>query len=98
VERKTKTAVETGTTTLTRADVRAAIQAGKLTEEEERYVRMRFGINEPPETALQRRGTAFPQTRAYVSEMEAQVLARLAPTTPTDNPVKDRIIARLRRM
>jgi len=97
VERKTRTAVETKVTTLTRADVRAAIQMGRLNEEEERYVRMRFGISEPPEAALERRGTAFPQTRAFVAEMEARILERLAPVS-TDNPVKDRIIARLRRM
>jgi hypothetical protein len=82
--------------TLTVADVRASIGLGRLSEEEERYVRMRFGISEPRTAQLARRGAEFPETRARLALMEASLVADRLPTT--GNPVKDRIIDRLRKL
>jgi len=50
VDKKIKTTEKT----LTIADVRAAIHAGQLSEEEERYVRMKFGISEPMDAVVPR--------------------------------------------
>jgi RNA polymerase primary sigma factor len=98
VDRKTqtRTEVETKAVTLTRKDVRSAIAKGILSEEEERYVRMRFGIAEPGTTVLAFRGQDHAETRAALSRLEAETLAHVRATT-TGNPVKDRIVARLRR-
>lgn len=94
MDRKTKTEATTKTLTLTRADVRTAIAQGTLTEEEERYVRMRFGISEPRTSALTRRGVDFPETHAYLNRLEASMV--LGGSPDSSNPVKDRIVARLR--
>jgi hypothetical protein len=95
MDRKTKTTTTTKTLTLTRADVRTSIAQGALTEEEERYVRMRFGISEPVTATLTRRGVGFPETRAWLNQLEANLV--LGSPADADNPVKDRIVARLRR-
>jgi len=95
MDRKTKTQTTTRTLTLTRADVRKAIAAGALTEEEERYVRMRFGISEPLTATLARRGVEFPEARAALNQIEADLVLGNSPAP--GNPVKDRIVARLRR-
>ena len=96
MDRKTKTATGIKVGVLTRADVRAAIQLGRLSEEEERYVRMRFGISEPHEAEVARRRTEVAQTRAQVALIEADALARHVP--PSGNPLKDRIVEKLRRL
>jgi len=96
VDPKTKTETGTDLLTLTKADVREAIRCGELNEAEERYVRMRFGISESPEAALPRRGAAFPETRAKLALMEANMVADLVPST--SNPVKERIVQRLREL
>jgi DNA-directed RNA polymerase sigma subunit (sigma70/sigma32) len=98
VDPKTRTETTTQVKTLTRADVRQAIQAGRLTEEQERYVRVRFGLSEPREAPLARRGTAFPATRAAIALLEAEILAQQAPAPSASNPVKDRIVARLKQI
>lgn len=92
MDRKSKT--ETVTVTVTKADVRRAIQQGRLTEEEERYVRIRFGISEPPSAPLPRRGQAFEETRARLALIEAELLGDRLP--PVRDPLKERIIKRLR--
>jgi hypothetical protein len=92
---KTQTMTTTKTLTLTRADVRTSIAKGALTEEEERYVRMRFGISEPATALLTRRGVDFPETRAYLNQLEAGLV--LGGSSDSGNPVKDRIVSSLRR-
>lgn len=92
MDRKTET--RTRTVTLTKADVRRAIRQGQLTEEEERYVRIRFGLSEPPSAPLPRRGQAFEETRAKIALMEAALLGDNVP--PARDPLKARIIKRLR--
>jgi hypothetical protein len=97
MDRKTKptTTTTTQTVTLTRADVRTSIAQGLLSEEEERYVRMRFGISEPLTAAVTRRGVDFPETKAWLNQLEASLVLNTA--ADAGNPVKDRIVARLRR-
>ncbi|NOZ02275.1 MAG: hypothetical protein GXP54_10360 [Deltaproteobacteria bacterium] len=96
MDRKTKIETTAKSIVLTKADVRNAIRNGELTDEEERYTRMRFGISEPPEAPLPRRGTRFPETRAKLAFIEASMAADLVPTA--SNPVKERIIERLREL
>ncbi len=87
--------IKTTEKTLTIADVRAAIHAGLLSDEEERYVRMKFGISEPMDAVLPRRGTEFPETRAQIALIEAALVAdRIA---ITGDPIKDKIIDSLRK-
>lgn len=92
MDRKSET--RTKTVTVTKADIRRAIREGCLTEEEERYVRIRFGISEPPSAPLPRRGLAFAETRARLALMEAEMLGDRLP--PVRDPLKARIIKRLR--
>ncbi len=94
MDRKTRTETRTKTVTVTKADVRRAIREGRLTEEEERYVRIRFGLSEPPAAPLPRRGQAFEETRAKIALMEAEILGDALP--PVRDPLKERIIKRLR--
>ena len=95
VNEKPKEEVKTTVATLTKADVRHAILAGSMTEEEERYVRIRFGISESGNAPLTMRGNQFAQTRARLAMIEASMLGN-RPSTPL-NPVKDKIIEKLRR-
>lgn len=95
MKEKSKEEVKTTVATLTKADVRHAIQAGSMTEEEERYVRIRFGISEPVDAPLTMRGHEFAETRARLAMIEASMLAG-RPSAPR-NPVKDKIIEKLRR-
>jgi len=92
VDRKSKTRTRTNVVTVTKSDVRRAIREGRLTEEEERYVRIRFGISEPASAALPRRGLGFPETRARLALIEAEMLG--IPVSP--DPVKERIVRRLK--
>ncbi len=91
-----KTQVTAAVETLTVADVRTAIRQDLLSEEEERYVRMKFGISEPLTASLPRRGVQFPETRARIAMIEASLVADRLPSGTTGNPIKDRIIDRLR--
>ena len=93
---KPKDEVKTTVATLTKADVRHAILAGSMTEEEERYVRIRFGISEPEDAPLAMRGNQFAETQARLAMIEASMLASRRPSTPR-NAVKDKIIEKLRR-
>ncbi len=94
MDRKTKTETCTKTLTVTKADIRRAIQEGRLTEEEERYVRIRFGLSEPPSAPLPWRGQAHDETRAKIALMEAALVGDRLP--PPQDPLKAKIIRRLR--
>jgi hypothetical protein len=94
LDENTRKEVKTTVVTLTRADVKKAIRTGSLTDEEERYVRARFGISEPRTAAVPRRGTAFAETRARLALMEAGLVADRLPETA--GTLKDRIISRLK--
>ena len=94
VDQKTKREVKTGVVTLTRADLRRTIRSGALTDEEERYVRVLFGISEPASTVLERRGGQFADTRARLALIEGLAVAEVMPRT--SNPLKSRIIQRLK--
>lgn len=81
------------TDTITKADVRNAINAGVLTAEEERYIRLRYGISEGPTAAIVRRGQDNVATRATLAMIEASMVPeRLSQVNET---VKSRIISRL---
>lgn len=96
VDTKNRGSVKTKVGTITRADVRNAIHSGKLSEEEERYVRLRFGISENLESPIVRPCAAFPEARAKIALIEADILDHqgLQPT----NPLKERIIEHLKKL
>lgn len=93
----TRTAVETKTLIERRAG------AGPLTRDEELVVRMRRGLGEPGDFALEQRGVEHDETRARLAMMEAALLAEMHGTGPlteagdveVDESVKNRILARL---
>jgi len=93
----TRTAVQTKTLTERRAG------AEPLTRDEELVVRMRRGLGEPGDFALEQRGTGHEETRARLAMMEAALLAEMHNTGPlaesgdveVDESVKSRILARL---
>jgi len=95
VDRKTET--RSRVVVLTRRDVRETIAQGHLTEEEERYVRLRFGMSEPATASLSFRGTDIPDIRASIQRLEAECCIRLGLLAPREPTVRDRILARLRR-
>lgn len=92
----TKTRTDVKTSVVTRADVRTSIGMGRLTEEEERIVRMRHGISEGPSAKLTRRGQEFDETRVRLALIEAEAVNQLM--SDRNSTVKDRIIARLKNM
>ncbi len=92
--KKQTVAVGVKTDTITRADVRNAINAGVLTIEEERYIRLRYGISEGPTATIVRRGQDNPTTRATLAMIEASMVPEQL--TQVNQAVKSRIINRLR--
>jgi len=92
-----KTDPRTRVVTLTRRDVRNTIAQGHLTEEEERYVRLRFGLSEPETAPLFFRAGNLPDVRAAVQRLEGECCLRLGLLAPREPTMKDRILARLRR-
>lgn len=92
-----KTDPKTRVVTLTRRDVRNTIAQGHLTVEEERYVRMRFGLSEPATAPLVFSATDLPDLRVRVQHLEAECCLRLGILAPREATMKDRILARLRR-
>lgn len=95
MDRKTET--RSRVVVLTRRDVRETIAQGHLTEEEERYVRLRFGMSEPATAPLVFRGAEVPSLQAAVQRLEAECCIRLGLLAPREPTMKDRILARLRR-
>ena len=73
---KQKTSVGTSVGTITRSDVRDAIKAGVLTQEEERYIRLRYGISEGPTAKI---------VRSIAPEMPRLFFVRKAVVPSTDN-------------
>lgn len=88
---------QTKVLTITREDVEKVLEMGTFTEEEERYMRIRLGIGGAPSVGLPRRGQNFAETRAKLALMEASLIGSLPQQRqPSINPVKERIIERLK--
>mgnify|MGYP000861533776 CR=1 FL=1 len=91
---KRKTSTEIKVDVITRTDVRRMINTTELTQEEERFVRMRYGISEGPTAPIVRRGQDNAETRAKLAMIEASMIPdELA---QVNESVKNRIISRLR--
>lgn len=91
---KRKTATQIEVEVITRADVRRTINTTDLTQEEERFIRMRYGISEGPASPIVRRGQDNAETRAKLALIEASMIPdELA---QVNESVKNRIISRLR--
>ena len=93
------------TTIETKVNVRKAfseaVRDARMTDEEERVIRMRHGLGLASGDALELRGQSFAETRAQLAMIEKEALDVLRRGPPTPEPeantsVKARIIARLR--
>lgn len=91
---KQTVAVGVKTNTVTKADIRETINAGQLTEEQERYVRLRYGISEGPTATIVRRGQKNQETRVKLALIEASMVPEQL--SQVNETVKNRIINRLR--
>ena len=67
-----------------------------LTDQEEKVIRMRYGISEPESAELQFRGQNHPETRTKLAEMERNFIDQLSGVDPERAARKERIIAKLR--
>jgi hypothetical protein len=91
--------IETKTIVLTKGDVRRAIRDGALDLEEERCVRIKFGLSEPRTATLSRKEQGKNrELRAKVAMIEAMTLEELGIEPTPSNPVLAHIISRLRNM
>jgi hypothetical protein len=91
--------VQTKTIVLTKGDVRRALRDGALDTEEERFVRIRFGLSEPRTAILPRKLEGKNrELRAKIAMIEAMALEELGIEPTPTNPVLAHIIARLRNM
>jgi DNA-directed RNA polymerase sigma subunit (sigma70/sigma32) len=89
----------------TKVDIREALTEGVLMPEEERIVRMRYGISENKSTKLELCGQEDPETRAKLAMIEQQALEAMSRAPRHARPVsvrkmgdrKQSIIERLRR-
>ncbi len=93
-KRNTKT--QTEVRVITRADVRNVINTVDMTQEEERFLRLRYGVSEGPEAPIVRRGQENMETRAKLALIEASMLP--AGLSQVNEAVKSRIIRRLQEL
>lgn len=79
-----------------------AFRQAQLTREEELVLRMRHGVAEAREAALEFRGQHIPEIAAKLAMMEAAALDELRDREPAEDPresaTKARIIDRLKRL
>jgi len=93
--RKTKTQVSVQTRT--QADV--ALRSAGLYAEEEKVLRMRYGIPMDLQATLEMRGQDHDETRAQLAQLEQRALAAVtAPQPGVDSDRRAAIIERLRKM
>lgn len=91
--------IQTKTIVLTKGDVRRAIRDGALDPEEERFVRIRFGLSEPRSAVLSRKIQGKDrELRAKIAMIEAMALEELGIEPTPTNPVLAHIISRLRNL
>ncbi len=94
MEKQKTSSVGISVGTITKSDVRSAIKAGVLTQEEERYIRLRYGISEGPSAKIVRRGQDNAEARAKLALIEASMMPENL--SQVNETVKNRIINRLR--
>jgi hypothetical protein len=94
LEKQKTSSVGISVGTITKSDVRSAIKAGVLTQEEERYIRLRYGISEGPSAKIVRRGQDNAEARAKLALIEASMMPENL--SQVNETVKNRIINRLR--
>lgn len=82
----------------TRADFEVALRTADLDSEEEKVLRMRYGIGLDPAAALEQRGQAQDETRQILAQMEQRAVAGVQAQAAVDAPRRAAIIDRLRRM
>ena len=89
-----KTKTETRVRTRTEAD--GAIRTARLTDEEDKVLRMRYGIPLAADVALEMRGQENEETRATLERLEQRAVA--ASQNGVDAARRNAVIARLRRI
>jgi hypothetical protein len=103
VSRYSKTTTTELERTVTRTEVKKAIQTADLTHEEELVLRMSYGISEPGNTPLEFRGQQDEQLSAKLAMMEAAALdvtrLRAVAAMPRDGQaLKSSIVDRLKKL
>lgn len=89
-----KTKTETRVRTRTEADV--AIRTARLTDEEDKVLRMRYGIPLAADVALELRGQDNEETRTALERIEQRAIE--ASHKGVDAARRNAVIARLRRI
>ena len=89
------------TTSITEARTRVQglqklIRNRVLTDQEEKVIRMRYGISEPESAELHFRGQNNEETRNELAEMERNFIDQINGVDPERVARKERIIAKLR--
>lgn len=103
MSRYSKTTTTELETTVTRREVRRAIEKADLTREEELVLRMAYGVSESPNAPLEFRGQQDEQLSTKLAMMEAAALDAMQPNTVAPMPVegqalKSAIVDRLKKL
>ena len=103
MSRYSKTTTTGLETTVTRREVKRAIEKADLTREEELVLRMSYGVPQAPNAPLEFRGQQDEQLSTKLAMMEAAALDALQPNTVAAMPIegqalKSAIVDRLKKI
>lgn len=91
---RTRTQVEVRT----RAEFDVALRTAGLDPEEEKVLRMRYGVGLEPAAVLEQRGQDNDETQKALAQIEQRAVAAMQAQAAVDAPRRAAIIDRLRRM
>ncbi|MBM4386347.1 MAG: hypothetical protein FJ088_01330 [Deltaproteobacteria bacterium] len=86
------------TKVITSKDLRKAAKVENLTDEEERVLRMRYGVTESRSAVLERKGQNNKEIRAKLALIEREILDELNRRNPAPKSPKEKIIERMKKM
>ena len=103
MSRYSKTITTEREQTVTRREVKQALQKADLTREEELVLRMSYGVSESPNAPLEFRGQQDEQLATKLAMMEAAALDAMQPNTIAPMPIegqalKSAIVDRLKKL
>lgn len=81
---------------VTKKEIRKALAMGGFSAQEERFLRLRYGLGEPREAPLGRHRPPFVETRAAIAMYEKAALEHLRSRKSRPNPIRDKIIRKLK--
>lgn len=94
---KRTTQITTGSTTRDVTLDRRTLESAPLTAEEEKILRMRYGIGASAEQQLEKQGEEHPETRAKLAMIEQIVLAELSERQSLQAK-RDKVIDKLKKL